>query len=253
MSSHLKVKEAIPPERRNRRKMLWVCAVLMIVLAAAIFTMRDPGGRSERFVWLTPDVLQPSVMEKVRDLLMRWTSPLWRGYWSRQPLVLVSAVLLSTPPSYALPFEFNTPLATNNRGAQIWMLTAAENTKLQSTLKKLPAAMRLGAPRVQTCAGARAKLSMLNGQANLAINLIVKARRDAWEMSLGTTLTETVAATSSNGAVLQTNLAMGCRAMIRNGGALVVRTSNPATSAGTDFFLMLSPVTVDARGKPINR
>lgn len=233
--------------------MLCVCTALIIALAAVIFTLGNPGGRSKGFVWLTPNEWQPSVMEKVRDRLMRWTSPLWRGYWSRQPFVLVSATVLNAPRRDGLPFEFITPVATNNRGAQAWILTAAEHTKLRATLKKLPAAMILGVPRLQTCAGARAQLSMLNGQAGLAINLVAKANRDDWSLTFGTTLTETVAAGSSNAAVLQTNFALGCRALIPNGGALAVQAENPATTSGTNYFLTLSPVEVNARGKPVNR
>lgn len=248
----MNTKETAAPETKHLRKIFWACAILLLVSIAVILSIGIPSERSQRFVWFPPNELQPSALEKARDRLMSWTSPLWRGYWSRQPLVLVSSVVLTTPPTYALPFEFNTPLATNNHGAQVWMLTAAETTKLQTTINKLPAAMTLAAPRVQTCAGARAQLSMLNGQGGLTINLIAKANRDTWDLTLGTTLSETVVAGSSNGQVIQTNFSLGCRAMIPNGGALVVHESNPATSAGTNFFLILSPVTVDARGKPIN-
>ncbi len=251
MELDTKPADAAPANSTKSRAIRCVFAVFTLVLAVLILILAIPDTQPPRFTWLTPQQVQPGPIEKLRDRFMRWTSPLWRGYWSRQPLVFVSSTLLNVPTTSASQFELGAPIATNNHGAMVWMLSAAEHTTLREKLKTMPKEMILGSPRVQTAAGTRAGVSMLNGQAGLTMNLMAKASRASWMLTMGATLTESAQPATSNLMALQTNFAVTCRAMIPNAGALVMRSANSIVPTGTNHWLITSPVTVDARGKPV--
>jgi hypothetical protein len=256
MTLQSKSPETVGPatERRNRRPLWRAIATFRILLAGVtilLFVISDTGAK--RFVWLTQADLKPGTMEKLRDRLMRLTSPLWRGYWSRQPFVLIDSTMLAVPAGYAVQFGLGRPITTNDDGFHGWLISSAELTALRQQIKILPGEMNLGSPRVQTFVGGWAGISQLSGQAGLTVTLRAKPAGDSWNLTIGSRLTELTASVSSNAVVLQTNLAAACRATIPNAGALVIRGASRIDSKGTNYWLIVSPTAVDGQGRPIKR
>lgn len=84
--------------------------------------------------------------------------------------------------------------------------------------------------------------------AGLRIDLNPKFAAGSINVTLGATATETM---QNDPAVVRTNLAVTCRASLANAGALLVDAGEATNSGGTNYWLIVSPAAVDARGNPL--
>ena len=232
------------------RLALGACGILLV---SGVRFLVTANARTNKVVWLAQSDLQAGRFETLKYTLMRWTAPLWRGYWSRQPLVLVNSTMLATPAAFHTQFGLGLPAETNADGLQVWTLSAAEFKSLRQQLETLPDEIKLGSPRVQTAAGVWSSVSMLNAGSGLTVTLQAKTHGNSWTLTTGAILTEPGQSASTNGLLLHTNFAAACRATIPNAGALVIQSANRIEAAGTNYWLIVSPVAIDAQGKPIQR
>jgi hypothetical protein len=224
-----------------------------ILLVGIVLILGTTDTQAKKVVWLTQGDLRAGRIENLKFMLMRMTSPLWRSYWSRQPLVLISSTMLATAAPFPTQFGLGVPAGTNADGIQVWLLSEAELTALRQQVKTLPGHMTGSSPRVQTSAGGWASVSMLNAGAGLTVTLKANAAGNAWTLTAGAIQTEPTASASTNVVPLRTNFAAACRATIPNAGALVIQSVNGNQATGTNFWLIISPVAIDTQGKPVPR
>lgn len=140
-----------------------------------------------------------------------------------------------------------------------WILSPAELSAFRQRLKTIPDASLLGRLRAQTAAGTSAQ-TFVGGTAlvagknvpiGLTLDVAPKMRSGSIQLLLGVTSTESVASPSTHPPALSTNLAVACRVLLPNSGALVVSVGNPGDPRETNYWLIISPTAVDARGQPI--
>ena len=224
-----------------------------ILLVGIVLILGTTDTQAKKVVWLTQADLKAGRIENLKNFLMRMTSPLWRSYWSRQPLVLISSTMLATPATFPAQFGLGLPSGTNADGLQVWLLSEADLKALRQQVEILPGYMRQISPRVQTSAGGWAAVSMLNAGAGLTMKVKANNAGDAWVLTAGAIQTEPTASASTNVVLLHTNFAAACRATIPNAGALVIQSANQTEDTGTNFWLIVSPVAIDAQGKPVLR
>jgi len=235
--------------------------VLLLAIAFLCFHSTPPDGK---VVWLRPDELarieNGGPLARIRDKLMQWTAPLWKSYWSSQPQILIDSSLLTFSAAETDQTGLGAPVATNRDGMRAWILSSAELSAFRQRLNSIPDASLLNRPRAQTAAGASAqtfvgstaRLAGKNVPIGLTLDLAPKVRSGSLELLLGVTSTEMIVSPSANATqVLSTNVALACRVLLPNSGGLVVASCNARHSYGTNYWLILSPTAVDARGNPI--
>jgi hypothetical protein len=213
--------------------------------------------------WLTQAEMarrtQPGPLTRLKDKVISLTAPLWRRYWNTQPQILIDSRLLTLSAATADQTGLGAPVATNTDGMRAWILSSAELSGLLMRLKTTPEASLLGRPRAQTAAGTSARtffgntilVAGKNVPVGLSLEVSPKVRSESIQLLLAFTSSESVASPAANAAALRTNLAVACRVVLPNSGGLVVNGGLTNGLGGANYWLILSPTAVDARGQPI--
>ena len=249
--------------KRNRRTAIKLGVIgSAVLLLAIIFFSSNSTPPGEKLVWLTPGELarinQGGPLGRIKDKLMQWTAPLWKSYWNRQPQILIDSSLLKLSAASADQTGLGAAVATNSDGMRAWILSPAELSTLQQRLKAISDASFLARPRAQTAAGTRARtffgntvlVAGKNVPIGLTLDVAPKVRSGSIQLLVGFTSTESAPSPLANAAALSTNLAVACRVLLPNSGGLVVAGGNAGDPRGTNYWLIIRPTAVDARGNP---
>jgi hypothetical protein len=249
---------------RNRRtgfKLRIIASGAFLFAIIIFFSISTPP--EDKVLWLAPGELarikQGGAVARIKDKLMQWTAPVWKSYWSRQPQILIDSSLLTFSAAALDQTGLGASVATNTDGTRAWILSPAELSAFRQHLTTIPGASLLSRPRAQTAAGTSAQMfvgstALMAGKSvpiGVTLDLAPKVRSGSLQLLLGITSTKMIASTSANAAVLSTNLAVACRVLLPNSSGLVVASGNVTHAHGTNYWLILSPTAVDARGNPI--
>ena len=249
------------PNRHCRRRFaLAVLGAILLVIALILALPRRPGPP---FAWLTQAEMarltQTGPFAGIKDKLMQWTAPLWKSYWNRQPQILIDSRLFTLSAAAADQTGLGAPFVTNTDGMRAWILSPEELSSFLQRLRTTPDVSLLSRPRAQTAAGTSARTffgdtALMAGKSvpvGLILEVSPKVRSGSIQLLLGVTSTESVGSPATNAAALSTNLAVACRVLLPNSGGLVVAGGNSRDLRGTNYWLILSPTAIDARGRPI--
>jgi hypothetical protein len=153
-----------------------------------------------------------------------------------------------------------TPVSTNTNGGRAWILTAALCDSLRQRLKDLPEESSLVGPRVTTFDGGQAQIfagaNSAPGQVipeGITINLTPTISDDSVQLLVSLLATELVPRNPSNSVGMRTNLDVACRALVPDGGGLLLTPGGLMDATGRRYFGLVSPTAVDAQGKPLKR
>jgi hypothetical protein len=198
---------------------------------------------------------------RLKNKVMNLTAPLWRRYWNSRPQILIDSSLLAISAGVTEPAGLATPVATNANGMRAWILSAAELSTFQQRLTTISGASFLARPRAQTAAGtsvgtffgSTGLVAGKNVPIGLTLYLAPEVRSGSIQLLVDFTSTsiESVASPSANAAALSTNLVVPCRVLVPNSGGLVVAGGNARDPRGTNYWLIIRPTAVDARGEPM--
>jgi hypothetical protein len=237
--------------------------LLGVVLLVITVLLTLPLRPVPPFAWLTDAEMarltQPGPLTRLKDKVVIVTAPLWRHYWNRQPQILIDSRLLTLSAAAADQTGLGAPTATNTNGMRAWSLSPAELSSVLQRLKTIPDASLLGRPRAQTAAGTSARtffgntvpVAGKNVPVGLSLDVSPNVRSGSIQLTIGFTSTEWVVPYQAKDTGLRTNLAVACRVMLPNSGGLVVAGGNTGDIRGTNYWLILSPAAVDARGQPV--
>jgi hypothetical protein len=84
------------------------------------------------------------------------------------------------------------------------------------------------------------------------VDLVAKAFADSVRVTTAVTFTELSGNAADGSPIIQTNIALACRANIPNGGALVLDSGNADKSGGKNYWMIITPLLVDSFGRPFN-
>ena len=140
-----------------------------------------------------------------------------------------------------------------------WILSLAELDAFRQRLKTLPSASVTALPTIQVADGTPAQGSthqLINAggryqPVGLTVNFLPKAAAHSVKLLLNATSTEITDPIATNNIIIKTNFAAICVAVVPNNGGLVL---NGAKSDGTNaqsYWLVISPMMIDANGNPI--
>ena len=241
----------------------FIIALVALVLFVAILLAVSTASRKEKLTWLEGNTLsramQPSPYTRLKFKLVRLTAPLWRWHRPRRPNVKVNARLVEiTPGGPAAPILLGSATATNADGTRAWILSAEDFSALKSKIAGggTPAITETS---ITVYNGGPARATMgpasMYGVANpvpvgLTIDVVPSLAAHSIRIILSSTYTKLTNPGAANFRVT-TNFAAACRALIPNGGGLILENANTNTAAGTKYLFLVSPTAVNDRGDPL--
>jgi hypothetical protein len=236
---------------------LSVSFLLILVVLILVLTSSQP-----QFAWLTPDQMtqaaKPGPLTLLKYKIIRLAGPLMRYYHPNRLNIIISSSILqfstaSGPPALGAPF------ITNSDGMSAWILSSSELAVLRRSLKTNSGVFETVAPRIQTSSRMRSVASVQK-QVNLApgviadVGSVIDATATVHSGSVTLLLfarsTEAVSPPSDSPAV-KTNFCAACRVTLPDAGGLIINCGNAGPANPTNYWLIISPVLVDAAGKPI--
>ena len=251
----------MPPETGRIRvfKASWILTGAVFLAALVCLTFTSTHKTPEKFVWLAPDQLahslKPGILTQLKYKVLRWPGP-WRWFEGNKTRILVESTLLAVSSGNSLQVEHSILCQTNSEGARVWVVSSEELLPLKEQCKGSPAVEERSSMRLTTFDGGQGRIACgtsvaVGSQAlfsGLTADILPKLLNDSCKLLLGVTSTEPLLSTNF---AVRTNISFSCRALVPNGGALVVDAGNSAPAAGTNYWLIISPTAVDAKGNPI--
>jgi hypothetical protein len=170
---------------------------------------------------------------------------------------MISASILKVP-STAGPPPFGEPFAKSEGGMSAWILSPAQLDSFRQALKANPRLYVVSSSAVQTTVKTPSRLSALrtvpgcytNVGATLDATATATASSGSINLLLEASYTQ-VYGPPTNGCVVKTNFSTACRVMLPDAGALLINCGNADPANPTNYWVVVSPVLVDATGQPI--
>jgi hypothetical protein len=250
-----------PPRRRTLLRFLAVSLSLLVVLVILFLAFASPNPQ---FTWMTPaqfaQANNAGLLTRLKYKLIYFAGPLMRYYHSHRPNILISANIFTSSSSIA-PGILGAPFVANTNGMGAWVVSPAELFALRQALKTNLELSFVTKMSIQLGSGTWGGIRTMGSSARIApgiytnvgtmIDVQAKPVSHNINILLGASATEFSAFSSSNFPAIKTNFSAACRALIPDAGALVLNCRNADPANPTNYGLIISPVLVDATGKPI--
>jgi hypothetical protein len=172
--------------------------------------------------------------------------------------LLVNARLVGLTTAAGQQAEPASKCHTNQEGVRAWILSADEFNDFNQRLKSLPGIDAGHIVSLTTFDGGQAQIS--NGDprtvgtnsllVGFTLDVLPKIAEGRFDLLVGATSTDVSPLPDGIITTVNTNLLTACRVLLLNGGALVVDGGATGLSPGTNQWLILSAMAVDAQGIP---
>ncbi len=246
-----------PPARQHRRPVVWFAIISGILLLAIVVLVSVSFLPDPKIVWLKPTDLnrprQSTILTRLKFNVARLVWPVAGRFWPHKTSIRIDASCLTLSAAAGEQTGLGVPFATNADGLRIWVLSPDELASFQRHLKDLPGASLISGPRsrIQTANGIQAEMSVGGPTNRLAIDLLPRVVSSSIRLTIGATATEWGAPPFGKAALVKTNFAAACRALVPNAGGLVMAATNTKDDSENAWWFIASPVKVDAQGNPI--
>ncbi len=253
---------AVPTRRRALRRFLIVIVSLLVVLVVLFFVFASPNPQ---FAWMTPvqmaQASRPGPLTQLKYKVMRLAGPLMRFYHSHRPNIHIAANVF-TASSIAGQIDPAAPGLTNADGTRAWILPSQELSVFQQRLKTNSGVRFVSGMNIQTgdgmgaevATGSRFSVNAATGawtNIGTSIDALPKTSAGSINLLIHASSTELSGVSTTNGPAIKTNFSAACRVLLPDAGALVLNCRNADPSNPTNYWLIVSPVLVDATGKPV--
>jgi hypothetical protein len=238
-----------------------LCAFILILLGSLFIYLTSSQSQ---FTWLTPaqfaQANRPGALALLKYKLIKLGGPLMRYYHSHRPNIKISITVATLSTASEQP-GLGAPFTTNTDGMSAWVLSPAALAALQQALKTNSAASFVSHMITHTGNGQQAGMRR-GGQSILlasgtyaytgnSVDVVAKTSSTSIDLLLDASSTELSAVSTTNGPTVKTNFFAACRAILPDAGGLVINCRNADATNPTNYWLIVSPVLVDATGKPI--
>ena len=160
------------------------------------------------------------------------------------------------------------PASTNADGRRAWILSPAEMTTFNQSVKTNAGVKTVSRPRMLTGDGQQAQVSMIQSMptnshpaalhsvsaqaaVGLVADIVPKLQNGSIKLSVAATDTQTNGWSADGDLMLKTNLPGRASAFVPNGGGIILEVSLGTNNGGTNYWFALSTVAIDARGMPL--
>jgi hypothetical protein len=251
------------PVNHSQKLITLLLAFLGLLLAGILLFLVFGRSPARRVVWLTPaqfrQSTQPGPLTLIKYKIINWTGPYLRGFLRYKPQINIDSSLMTFSAAASQVAGLGNPVATNSAGFGAWILLPNELQSFQKRLKSLSGAAVLSRPRVSTANGIQSQISLMESApagsktlpVGLTIDTIPKVANGRIKLWVCVISTERPALPVENPSLIQTNVAISCQTSLPSGGALVVDAGPVKAAGGTNYWFIISPTAIDARGQPI--
>ncbi len=236
--------------------------LVMVLLAAVLSTISLWNALSPRsepaFLCLTPaeftQTASPGPFMTLAYRLMNLVPPLGRVYMSRRQKLNISVQLYAFTRDGELRTELQKASSTNADGGRAWLLLGEDVKRLREGLRTNAGVAPVNVAGISTADGIRSTLRMGGNTpvpTGLTVDVFPKVGSGRVRLLVAAHYTEAAGSPSPGQALLRTNLDAACLARVPNGGGLVLASAVPESPTGTNLWLVVSVLEVDAKGNPV--
>ena len=250
-----------PPAPGFHRRGKLICIIIAFVcLAAAITALvtSNHAAPEPTFVWLDQAQfarqMQPGRLKRLYYKVVNFTAPVWQHFRPPKTQILITSKILSVHGVTTGQLGIGAAVATNETGAQIWLLLPAELDNLRQRLKTENGLHVVNAPSVMTADGQPA--SIFVGETlpktlvsiGIAMDVNPKIVDHQFQLAMNAVYTEE----NDNPTIpVRTNFSTACRVKLQNAGGVLITAPDSKSMFGTNYWLILDSTAIDGFGKPI--
>jgi hypothetical protein len=247
-------------QAKGIRIWLIIAAAFLVAVITAIISS-NKNAPEPNFVWLDQRQfarqMQPGRLKRLYYKVLNLTAPVWKHFTRPRTQIVITSKVLSVHGVATGQLGIGAAVATNEIGAQIWILSPSELDDLRQRLKTENGIEVVNAPSITTADGESA--SIFSGSthpqtpqtlASIGVSLDFSPKIVAHQFQLA--LNAVYSDENDDPAMpVRTNLSAACRVMLQNAGGVLISSPLSKDLNGTNYWLILSPTAIDGFGKPI--
>lgn len=247
----------VPNRRRGIRVWVIIAVACLIAVFIAIFSSKK-NAPEPNFVWLDQAQfarqMHPGRLKRLYYKVVNFTAPVWKHFTRPKTQILIASKILSVHGVTTGQVGIGAAVATNETGAQIWLLSPVELDDLRQRLKTEDGIHVVNALSVMTADGEPA--SIFSGYADsktlasigIIMDLDPKVVAHQFQLAMNAVYTDE----NDNPTIpVRTNLSVACRVRLSNAGGVLISSPVSRELNGTNYWLILAPTAIDGYGKPI--
>jgi hypothetical protein len=246
-----------PNPNKGIRIWLIIAAACLVVGIVAIISSNKPGPEPN-FIWLDQaqfaHQMHPGRFRRLYYKVVHFTAPVWQRFSRPKTHILISSKIFAVHGVTTGQLGIATSTATNETGAQVWLLSPSELDDLRQQLKTENGIDAVNAPSVTTADGEPASIFLgyarpqTLASIGVSFDLSPKIVAHQFQLTLNAVYTD-----EDDGPTMpiRTNLSTACRVTLSNAGGVLISSPVSKDLNGTNYWLILSPTAIDGYGKPI--
>jgi len=247
-----------PVSNRGKGIRIWFILVgACLVIAIAAITAANKPAPELNFVWLDQSKfasqMRPGRLKRLYYKVVNFTAPVWQHFSRPRTHILINSKILAFHGLTTGQLTIGAAIATNEIGAQVWLLSPAEMDDLRQRLKTENGIEVVNAPSITTADGESASIFAGYAHPTLAsigVSLDFSPKIVAHQLQLA--LNAIYSDENDDPAMpVRTNLSAACRVTLQNAGGVLIASPVSKDLNGTNYWLILSPTAIDGFGKPI--
>jgi len=246
-----------PTKPLRKRWLIYTFAAIVVVGAVAVVLMTPRRETGDKFVWMTSaqlaQTLKPGMLTRIKYQILRWPGP-WRWFQSHKPVIQIDVQVLDIPNGRVLaPLAQVDSCWTNHDNQVAWIVGTDELKNVNQALKgpEVKGDMRLTvADGMQAAIATGTAIPATSLFCGTSAQLLSKIDHGKFKLLVQATSTEPAPVHPLVTASMQTNLSIACRALVPNGGALIIEDCANRHS-GTNCCMIISCVAIDPKGNPV--
>jgi hypothetical protein len=255
-----------PPANTQGKKSQFVrwrvlCLGLVILTLGYLFaTLHE--AQPAQFEWIG-NIMQPSPLRRLKYTLVRLAGPLLKWYKPNRRNLVINVDLIGVPAQWNATAGIGSAVSTNQDGTRAWILPETEFRQAVKIIKDANGADLINSSRVTTSDGSISQVqitdlvpvaatngSVVSYPVGTTVDLAPKIVAHSIRLVVG--LTSTSASPATNGVkVVRIDAQVCSRALLPNGGGLIMSAGTNSSAVGTNLWLLLSTSAADARGARI--
>jgi len=232
-------------------------ACLMAVIVVAIISSNH-APPEPNFVWLDQSQfarrMQPGRLKRLYYKVVNFTAPVWQHFRRPKTHILIGSKILAVHGVTTGELAIGAAIASNETGAQVWLLSPSELDDLRQRLKTENGIDVANALSVMTADGEPATVFLGYTQpqtfASIGVVLDVSPKIASHQFQLAMNAVYTQENDNST-APIRTNLSAACRVRLPNAGGVLISSPVSKDPNGTNYWLILAATAIDGFGKPI--
>jgi hypothetical protein len=248
-----------PVSNRGKGIRIWFIIAGACLVVAIVATLAPKNTAPEpTFVWLDQRQfsrqMHPGRLKQLYYKVMNFTAPVWQHFRRPKTHILIGSKIMAVHGLSTGELGIGAAIATNESGAQVWILSPFELDDLRQRLKTSNGIDVVNAPSIATADGEPATVFVGYTQpqtfASIGVVLDVSPKIASHQFQLAMNAVYTQENDNSTSPI-RTNLSAACRVRLPNAGGVLISSPVSKDPNGTNYWLILAASAIDGFGRPI--